>query len=373
MKEKIRVLHLVLSLNVGGAERVVSSLVTDQKGEDIEQSVCCLDQIGSLGLELINEGYDAICLKRKPGVDLKLVWRIWKYCYKKNIDIIHTHGESPWFYGALACQLVPLAKISCITTIHGYGGGDRKELKQYRLWKFLTRLSKKVVCVSRIFQTELESAGLITKKLTTIVNCLDPAQFKGFENTILRTEYGIDKDEFVVGIVARLSSIKNHILLLAAVEKLTRQNSKKIRLVIVGDGPERSVLESEVEKLRIKNLVVFCGEQQTIYKFYKLFDVFVLPSFSEGISMTLLEAMASGVPVIASAVGGNTEIIVHNENGLLFPSNNLDSLVRCINRVMKEENLVKKLVEEANRTIHKKFSLDAMLSAYSSLYREVVS
>ena len=354
---------------MGGAERVVSHLMTGQPHDQLRQTVCCLDRIGSLGLALKSRGHDVDCLQRRPGVDWRLVFRLRTYFMTHQIDLLHTHGESPWFYGALAANLVPWQRIPCITTIHGYGGGDRQRLESYRLWKFLGILSNKVIFVSRVFELELHQGGLSPRKTATIVNGVArPVQ------SIPKREQLPDKEKshFRIGIVARLSPIKNHGLLLRAVARIRNLSKKKIQLLIVGDGPERTHLERMTKQLSLEKSVVFYGEQEDVEQFFTVFDLFVLPSFSEGISMTILEAMCAGVPVIASSVGGNVEIIQHGHNGLLFPSNDLDALVRALLVLMDDTTLAEKLAREGVRTVQTTFSLDTMLASYRTLYQELV-
>ena len=371
---KYHILHLVLSMDTGGAERVISYLVTEQPGDHVQQTVCCLDNIGPLGEDLRAKGYHVDLLSRQDGIDWKLVLKIYRFCRKNNIDLIHTHGESPWFYGALAANLVPWKRIPCITTIHGYGGGDRQNMQSYRLWKILTALSRKVILVSNVLHRELLHAGLSTKKLQTVVNGI-PAESMHHSpdrNPELRKVYNIQPDDFVVGIVARLSAIKNHALLLYAVKQLQKTTEQQVRLLIVGDGPERPKLERLANDLQLKPEVTFCGKQTNVDTFYNLFDVFVLPSFSEGISMAILEAMAAGIPVIASAVGGNEEIISHEHNGLLFPSNDLDALVRRLRRLLDDPQAGLHLVANALTTISTTFSLKTMLQAYRKIYTDIL-
>jgi len=368
----IHVLHLVLSLHVGGAERVVCTLVKG-RSEIVGHSVCCLDAMGSLGHELAATGVRIDCLPRAPGVDWGLAYRLRRYCQRHHVDIIHAHGETPWFYAALASFCFPWKRVHCMTTIHGYGGGDRQQLRGYGLWKFLALLSAKVVFVSKIFEQELNAAGINQNKTVTIPNgIVNPAPCtETSEASVLKRQYAIEEDTFVIGIVARLSPIKNHALLLKAVRRLIDRTNRPVRLLVVGDGPELATLENLSTELGLADHVVFCGEHTDVAPYYHLFDAFVLPSFSEGISMTILEAMAAKVPVIASEVGGNVEIIRHGKNGLLFPSGDLQILVERLQTIMNNSQLVEQLVREGHTTVTTTFNMESMLQAYRRVYNEI--
>lgn len=367
---KKNILHVVLSLNVGGAERVVESIVLDNK-KYFKQYVLCLDEIGTIGKNMVASGAFVRCRKRKPGIDFSIIFWLYKYCKKMNIDLIHAHGETPWFYSALTSALFVFPKMPCITTIHGYGGGDRKELKKVLLWKILSFLSSKVITVSKALKDELLNAGLPKKKLELIYNGISTNVCSGRNGIELRKTYNIKPKTIVVGVIARLSYIKNHTLLLKAMYGFKQIHRKSIILVVVGDGEQREILKKYVEELNLVNDVVFCGEHLTVKEFYNMFDVFILPSLSEGISMTILESMDAGVPVIASNVGGNNEIIDHMNNGLLFPSGNLRILIESIDGLINNFTLKKRIINNAKFKVNKMFNIDIMINNYTILYRSL--
>ncbi len=147
---------------------------------------------------------------------------------------------------------------------------------------------------------------------------------------------------------------------------------QRLRLVIVGDGPERCALEALCASLEIEAYVTFCGEQARAQEFYPLFDVFVLSSISEGISMTLLEAMSAKVPVVASAVGGNCEVIQNEKTGLLFPSQDKEGLADMLKRLMASTELRKRLSHAGYERVKKYFDFNHTISLYHQVYLEVL-
>lgn len=364
--KRTNILHLLLSLNIGGAERVAVSVVKGSASDCFEHEVCCLDEIGVFGQDLERHGFRTTLLRRKQdGVDWFLIPRLAAFLRRHRIDIIHAHGETPWFYAALAC-LLTLGKAKCLTTIHGYGGGDRAGLKNYRLWRILTALSHKVVLVADNLRRELLQQKFPDGKLQTILNGID--LHRVYASPVEeRSTWGIDESEIVIGIVARLSVVKNHQLLIQAFTRLKGAGTKA-RLVIVGDGPERAPLEEMVALNGLTDNVVFCGAQTASLGFYRMFDVFVLPSLSEGISMTLLEALANKVPVIASRVGGNPEIIVHGKTGLLFESGDCTALTQNLFDLIHDSSKRSCLAQAGYRDIQTKFSYDHMIEKYDQLY-----
>jgi len=366
----MKILHIILSLNVGGAERMVSDFIRNDHSGDCQHVVCCLDSVGVFGEELIGQGIKVVHISRRPGKDWRLIFKLARFICKEKIDIVHTHGETPWFYGALATKLVLTTRVKCITTIHGYGGGDRTSVSDYKLWKFLAKLTAKIVVVADNLRIEMVNSGFLPRQVMTILNGVDPQQV--IENRQTRKSWGLTAHDFVIGIVARLSPIKNHQLLFRAVKTLVQEQSA-VKLLVVGDGPERSTLEALAQKLDLNDHIVFCGEQAQVHEFYPLFDVFVLPSLSEGISMTLLEAQAAKVPVVASAVGGNCEIIRDNETGLLFPTGDVDGLFQCLNKLYQSTNFRTKLATNGFNRVSDKFNIQGMIQQYLQIYYGIVN
>ena len=367
MKE-LKILHIILSLNVGGAERMVSDFIRNDHSGTCQHVVCCLDSIGVFGEELIEQGIKVVPIARRPGKDWRLILKLAKFIRKEKVDVVHTHGETPWFYGALATKLVLTSPVKCITTIHGYGGGDRTSVSDYKLWRFLARLTAKIVVVADNLRTEMVNSGFSGQQVVTILNGVD-SQLTS--NSIqCRSAWGVMDSDFVIGIVARLSPIKNHQLLFRAVKGLASQQ-RPVKLLVVGDGPERLPLEKLAEELALNDQIIFCGEQPQAQEFYPLFDVFVLPSLSEGISMTLLEAQAAKVPVVASAVGGNCEIIRDGETGLLFPDGDVEGLSQQLQSLYDSNELRMMLAEKGFNRVSETFNIQGMIQHYLQIYHDI--
>lgn len=365
--KKLKILHIVLSLGVGGAERVVADLIKNDKSATCQHVVCCFDSIGVFGEELIERGSRVVLIPRRPGKDWRLIFKLANFIRKEKIDVVHTHGETPWFYGALAAK-VAFCSVRCITTIHGYGGGDRTSVSNYRLWKFLARLTDKIVVVADNLRGEMVQVGFSQHQVATILNGV--ALNRDIKNQQKRSQWGLKDSHFVIGIVARLAPIKNHPLLFQVFALLVKKYPD-VRLVVVGDGPENMNLKQLATNLNLENRIIFCGEQQQAHSFYPLFDVFVLPSLSEGISMTLLEAMAAQVPVVASAVGGNCEIISDTESGLLFPSEDVDNLFDRLKRLHDSKDLREKLSINGLKRLQESFDIQVMIQNYLQVYDDV--
>ncbi len=369
-KNNIKVLHLLLSLEVGGAERIVSTMIQRNRSDLFTYSVGCLDSIGSYGEALKSEGHSVMLLPRKPGIDWTIPCKLARLIHREGVDIIHAHGETPWFYGVLASTIL-CGRIKCVVTIHGYGGGDRVTLENTQLWKILTLFTYKVVVVSKSLLNELMNQSIIFQRnMTAIINGVDVSRIDSSIKQS-RQQWFFTPDIKVLGIISRVSAIKNHKLLLRALKWLIEME-QNIKLVIVGDGPEKKSLEHLSQELGIQEAVMFAGERLDATGFFSLFDIFVLPSLSEGISMTILEAMASNTPVIASNVGGNNELITHGVNGFLFESEDLDGLVQIILQVLQHPEDARNAAQKSREKVECEYSFERMVSQYEEIYHAVI-
>jgi len=241
------------------------------------------------------------------------------------------------------------------------------------LWKFLISFSKKTIVVSEKLSEEINRIKPFFKtRIKTIINGIDIDSIDSVEKQSEKY-WEIDNNaSTIIGVVARLSSVKNHRILFQAVSGLIKQG-RDIKLFVVGDGPEMGYLKRFSEQLRIKEKVIFTGMRKDAVSFYPIFDIFVLPSLSEGISMTILEAMASGVPVVASNVGGNEEIIAHGKNGLLFEPNNFKELSCKIQYLIDNPIARDCMAVRARKKVEKVFALNRMILQYEKLYQEIIS
>lgn len=363
-------LHVVLSLGIGGAERIVSSLIEGGEGAGISHGVCCLDEKGRLAGALEGAGHQVHLIRRKPGIDLALPFKLARLAGRCGYTTLHAHGETPWFYVVLAVILTQGLRFRCLTTIHGYSGGDKAGLVHTRLWRLLMLFTRRVIVVSKDLEHELKGTyPVLGKKVETIRNGISLARNVPAQS---RDTWGL-RGQSVAGVISRLSPVKNHLLLLQATERLVRQGRDDLVVMIVGDGPERETLESYAQRPGLKGNVIFTGERLDALGFYPLFDMFVLPSLSEGISVALLEASAFGVPLIASGVGGNTEIVSHMRTGLVFESENLDDLIIQIELLLDTPSLAGRLSAGARAWVRETFSVRTMVDRYNRLYLGMAS
>lgn len=363
--KKIKLLHFIQGLEIGGLEIMVVSLLERIDRSQYRPSICCYDSLGSLSQGLSEKGIGVHLLKRRPGIDYLYPFKLARYLRKSKIDILHLHNPTALFYGTLAGKI---AGIPCIIyTEHGRDFSSSSKVKIAN--RILCRMVDKIVVVAECGKRYLvEHEGVNEKKIIKIYNGIDSKKFgTRQEVTLIRRELGITDDQSLIGIVARLDPIKNHTCLIRAMKIIAAKLSEAV-LLIIGDGALRSELESLTAKLQLQNHIKFLGARNNIAELLSVMDVFVLSSLSEGLSLTLIEACAAARPIVATDVGGNAEIVEHESNGLLVPSDQPEVMAKAILEILSHEVKARLMGEMGRKKFQEEFTLNVMVKKYEDLY-----
>jgi sugar transferase (PEP-CTERM/EpsH1 system associated) len=361
----INILHIVLSLNIGGLETFVIDLV--RKGSNATRGhIVCLESLGFLG-----ESIDDIAifsLEKLPGIQLDCIKKIRNIVGEYSIDLIHTHNEGAHFYGAIAGFL---SGIPVVHTRHGIH--DSENLKRKMLEWFSSLISKKVVGVSQdISKLYVEKIKIARSKVRTILNGVDPEQFaRRAGNRELILETGSSSKVILMGIVARLVLVKDHKTLFEAC-RIVAKSHNSFRLVVVGDGPEMDNLVQLSQQLGLSGNIIFTGARRDIADLLNGLDIFVLSSSSEGISITLLEAMACELPIVATQVGGNPEVVVDAETGFLVPPENPKAFAEKLLLLMQNPDLRRSMGTAGRARVLANFSVQKSVKEYHECYRQAL-
>ena len=361
----VNVLHIVQSLNTGGLERFVIELMRTYSA-DVVAYVVCLEEAGDLAAN--SEGTTVIALNEKPGLKLWAIYKIIQICKTNKIQLIHTHNEAAHFYGSLAGVLTGLPIVH---TRHGrYAHNSSKKMLMNIFSSFLATA---IVGVSEDVTNMLIKMEKISfPKALTILNGVDIDQFSPrFASTITDKNNDINRNSIMIGIVARLVKVKDHSNLLKACHEL-KKSDVNFKLLIVGDGCERSRLENEVDTLGLRECVEFMGVRKDIASILRQLDIYVLSSISEGISLTLLEAMSCSLPVVATDVGGNSEVVIDGETGFIVPARHPELLATKILAMINDNDLRIKMGKSGRERIIKCFSILQTAKTYRQLYQHVM-
>ncbi len=360
----INVLHLIQGLEFGGLENVTLNLLGNLNKELYKTSICCFDTLGDLSGRISGD-IKVHFLKRKQGIDYSYPFKLARLLKKKQVQILHLHNSTAFFYGVIAGKLAGVPAI--VYTEHARDVFPN--LKVRIADKLLSYFTDKIIVVADYLKKNLiKHEKFDGKKISVIYNGIDTEEFNIRPDRLKkRKEMDIDIKAPVIGIVARLDPIKNHACLIKAMKHVISKFPEAV-LLIVGDGPIHSELIDLVKDLKLEKNVRFLGTRTDVPEIMSVIDVFVLCSRSEGLSVTLLEAMAAGKPVIATSVGGNPELIEHDINGLLVESDDEEGLSKALIELLTDKLKSIKLGESAKKKIVENFTVNNMVRKYEKIY-----
>lgn len=362
MKNNIKVMHLVLGLKCGGLEKVVIDLADRLNSKGYQNVICCLDEPGELADEAIEKGIKLIKLERpEKGVNLSLFLKLSRLFRKEEIEVLHTHNCAPAIYGA------PAAKLAGVSAIINTRHGREKKIVNRFIWN----LNDNIIAVSEDAKKEFLKWNHVKEdRVEVIYNGININKYGGKEviKDDIKMKLNIPSSVVVIGTIGRLSPEKDHHTLLKAFSIIVK-SLENVNLVIVGDGILRKDLESYSLELGISEKVIFLGFREDIPDILSIFDLFVLPSETEGVSLTLLEAMAGSKPVVATDVGGNPEVVSNGETGLLVPPRDHERMAKAILHVLKDKELSDSMGGKGLERAVKHFSLDKTADSYGDIYK----
>jgi glycosyltransferase involved in cell wall biosynthesis len=358
----MRVLHIIQSLEFGGAEKVVVDLGNAMLAHH-EVGICCTQRLGALA-QKVDPRVQLLCLNsNRPGNDWHLPIRLARVIRDGGYDVVHSHSWNVYLESALATILAGRPRL--IHTIHGNyiqypsGFGSRAKIAlRHLLERVFAGRHHRIVSVSdAIREYALSDVGLPADRVLTIHNgvACHPTR-----------ESSRDGKVFVT--VGRLAAVKNHVMMIRAFHVVARTHPEA-RLLIAGDGPERSNLEGLVSNLGISDRVSFLGFQQDVGQVLAAADVFLVSSRYEGVSIAILEAMCAGLPVVATNVGGVPETIIDGITGILVPNDDESLMANAMLRLIDSPDERVCLGNAGRELLLKEFSIDTVVSRYLNCYQ----
>jgi glycosyltransferase involved in cell wall biosynthesis len=372
----LRVLQCVLSLDVGGLERIVLDLARVGKRNGADVSILCLERLGKLEAEARAHGIAVTCLHKPPGINDETVTKAADFLTHTRPDIVHTHQIGALWYVGRAAGCVGVSAVLHTEHIDNVAKakGWWRKLKCRGLWNRAARHADRFCCVSADIA---RSAGrwltVPRRKIEVVLNGIDAELFADrLAAASLKDELGIPVDVKVIGNVARLNEEKRHDLLLKGFARL-RAKTANVHLLIVGDGPERQRLADLANELGIANSTTFAGYQSRRERYLQIMDVFALTSRMEGLPLALLEAWAARVPVVCTAVGGVPDVVKHGENGLLIPSGDEGALVAALSSLLDNPQQAASYARSGQALVQERYSLARMAADYQKHYTELLS
>jgi len=373
IERRIRIGFVLHVMQVAGAEMLVAEIVRRMSGA-FEPTILCLDGIGPLGEQLRDEGVDVINLERRPGRDYRVAWRMARLIKQRGIELVHAHQYTPFFYAALA-KFVMRGRFRLILTEHGrhYPDTVSRQRRLTNRW-LLGPMADAITGVCQFSADSLvQNDGFSRKRIVVIDNGIVIDRYKPVDHRgELRARLGLDPARRYVGNIARFHPVKDQAMLLHAFARVAAARDD-VDLLLVGDGPLRESLTDLSRSLGIEGRVRFLGIRADVPDILRALDVFALTSVSEAASLTLLEAMASGVPVVVTAVGGNPELVRHGIDGLHVPRGDASATATAILQILSDPGTASGMGESGRQRVVERYQLDDTVAAYLRLYRDMCS
>lgn len=376
MNDKPLIAHVLYRLDTGGMERIALSVINHTR-DRYRHAVICLAGYGGFRNEIADASVPCLSLDKRPGKDPGCYFRLWRALRTLKPDLVQTYN-----IGALdAAPIIRFAGVRWI--VHAEHGRDvtdpRGDNPKYlRLRRWIAPLIACYIAVSRDLQSWLiDRAGIRADKVTCIENGIDVAMYESARVAprprVLLGDFA-PLGSVLIGNVARLDKVKDQAGLLTAFKLLCDQAGRTTacRLIIVGDGPERAALQDRIEQLGLTGTVRLLGNRSDVAALLAECDVFVLSSIAEGMPVTLLEAMASGLPVVATDVGGIATVLENGVTGTLVPAGDPTALAEALDAYISDEALRHHHGDAGHARVTTRFGLSAMLSAYTALYDKLL-
>jgi sugar transferase (PEP-CTERM/EpsH1 system associated) len=366
--------HTIYAFKDGGMERGVLNLINYGNWDRFSHVVMCLTEAGAFASQIKSPNCSVIEFHKREGNDLQLPRRIAQKAREHEVHILHARGWPTLVETALAARIAGIRR-----TVYGFHGKTIEDLqgwtlKRRLLQRWLIRSYDEVVTLNSIMLTDLaKNLGLRESRIRVIANGVDVEAFRPLDRrALLRAEFGIPQDRFAIGNVARLDPVKNHETILRALGHLCDQGECPY-LVLVGEGPHRAALEHEITQRGLKAHVRLFGYSENIPELLNCMDLYVQSSLYEGFSNTIIEAMACGLPVIATDVGGTADLFNDGQQGWLFTREDDETLAALVLRLKQDSELRKSMGRKARQRVVERFSVRSVVHEYEDLYLEMAA
>ncbi|WP_107797629.1 TIGR03088 family PEP-CTERM/XrtA system glycosyltransferase [Nitrosospira sp. Nsp5] len=367
------IVHVIHHLGVGGLENGLVNLINHIPPERYRHAIVCLKGYSDFRYRILRENVEIVALNKREGHDFGLYLNLFRTLRRLKPDIVHTRN-----LGTMEGQVIA-AVAGARARIHGEHGRDifdlhGKNRKYNLLRKAIRPFVDHFIAVSRDLESWLvDTVGATPQRIDQIYNGVDSLRFHPRGGTPFGAgpQGFFTENTFVVGSVGRMADVKNYPSLIQAFLRVLKEEPaarERFRLLIVGEGTSRRECIEMLREAGAEALAWFPGERADIPELMRTMDLFVLPSLGEGISNTILEAMSTGLPVVATSVGGNVELVKEGYTGMLVPPGEPSALTEAMLRYYRNPDLIIQHGRAARRQIEASFSMETMTQGYLQVY-----
>ncbi len=364
--------HVIYRLGVGGLENGLVNLINHMPEDRYRHVIICLTDSTDFKQRLHRDNVRVVELHKKPGQDWLSFWRFYQVLKQHGVTLVHTRNLAALEYQIPAF----LAGIKHrVHSEHGWDVFDPDGTNKKYQWlrRFLSPLVQVFIPLSKHLQDYLQyKVNIPSKKITRICNGVDAQKFyPGQSKNISECAFLNESDKLIIGTVGRMHGVKDQMTLAQAFVSLMQMKPEYldfVRLVMIGDGPLHEQAMQYLDQAQLSHCVWLPGERKDIADLMRAMDIFVLPSIAEGISNTILEAMATGLPIVATRVGGNPELVESGENGILVNPKAPDTMAKGLDTLIADTEQRKRMGLASRRRVEQQFSIDVMVANYLAVY-----
>lgn len=364
----MRIAHVVESLEIGGLEHVVVALASEQRRRGHEVRILCLWRRGALAERAEAAGILVECCDKRPGLDVRALASMRGMLRGFRPDVLHTHNPMAHYYAVAASLGLGIGRV--LNSRHGMGSGQLSARRE-KLYRAALLATDHAVSVCDAARQRFVAHGVMPEAKAQVVrNGIDLSRFVPRSDAAgerLRQTLSLPPAAVVFGSVGRLNEAKQQQRMLAALRVLI-DRGLDAALVVAGDGELRADLERETDRLALRDRVRFLGARNDVPDLLAGMDVFVLSSRTEGYSLALVEASAAALPIVATAVGGNAEIVQNRRTGLLVPAGDDERLAAAMGELGRSASQREQMGRQARAWALEEGSLAAMCDGYEQLY-----
>jgi len=354
----VRIYQFITPSRIGGAEVHVLGLVRKlaERGHDVTV-VCPRGRQFTRELERQLPGVRRWAPRMWGKLDPVTLMRLAQRLRREQVQVLHTHLSTASLIGGLAARL---AGVPAVATVHGLNS------------RTCFMHAREIIAVSQAVRSHLAAQGVPESRLRVIYDGIDLQHYREAPDPApLRARLGVAPQDMLIGSVGRLGREKGNAYLIEAAAILWTRERLPVRVLLVGEGRERRALQEDARRCRIADRVIFAGFQREVVAYQAALDVLCLPSLKEGLSLSALEAMALGRPVVASRVGGTPEVVADGQTGVLVEPANPEALAAAIARLLRDPEEARRMGEAGRERVERVFDIEQMVDRIEQVYAEV--
>jgi glycosyltransferase involved in cell wall biosynthesis len=360
--DRIRVVHIINDMTVGGAQRQVANLFRAMDRERFDLHLICLAKKGALGEELEHLGFPVESLGKTGRIHPGMVWRLFRLLRRLRPDVVHCSVFTANLWGRLAA----IAARAPVRLAHEQSTVSLEKWHRRLIDRILSWFTHRVLVVSNDLRTRvLAEEGLQPERVEVLYNAVDCEAIERAQKPSPPDLPGVPGRR--IGIVGRLEYRKDHLTLIRTARQVL-DAMPDATFLLVGDGPDRARIEAEIDRLGLGENVLLLGERDDVPQLLHAFDVYALSSLTEGLSLSILEAMAAGRPIVATNVGGNPELLDAGRAGILVKPGGANAMALGILRMLREPDAARTLGQKARERARDVFDIQPVARRLERIY-----